>query len=422
MPLPWRHFTLFHWPNAFRAMRTRNYRVWAMGALVSNTGTWMQRTAQDWLVLAQLTRHDASALGFVMALQFAPQLLLFPLTGLAADRFDRRRFLIVTQSAMGALSLGLGLLTVAGVVRLWEVDAFAFLFGCATAFDGPARQTIVSNLVGDAQLANAVALNSTSFNAARMIGPAVAGLCIGTVGTGVAFLINGVSFAATILSLVMLRPREFHNAERAVRRRGGVREGFRYVAGRDDLRAVMLMLLVVGTFGMNFPIYISTMSVGVFHAGARVYGLLASTMAVGTVTGALLAANRETPRFEVLTAGAGIFGVMTAVAAVMPDAVLFGVALVGVGIAALTFVNTTNSLVQLATEPAMRGRVMALRLTVALGGTPVGAPVVGWVADRFGPRFALGVGAASGLVAALIGLRHMARAARLASVRQENET
>lgn len=390
-------------------MRTRNYRVWAIGSLVSNTGTWMQRTAQDWLVLAELTRHDAAALGLVMALQFAPQLLLFPLTGLAADRFDRRRFLILTQSAMGALSLALGLLTVAGVVRLWEVDTFAVLFGCATAFDGPARQTFASNLVDDARLANAVALNSTSFNAGRMIGPAAAGLCIGTVGTGAAFLVNGVSFAATIVSLALMRPAEFHNAERAVGRRGGVREGFRYVAGRGDLRSVMLMLLVVGTFGMNFPIYISTMSVGVFHAGARAYGLLASTMAVGTITGALLATRRETPRFGVLTAGAGVFGVMTAVAAVMPDTVLFGAALVGVGIAALTFLNTTNALVQLATTPAMRGRVMALRLTVALGGTPVGAPVVGWVADRFGPRLALGVGAASGLVAAAIGLRHMAR-------------
>jgi MFS family permease len=389
-----------------RSLRTFNYRLWAGGAFVSNVGTWMQRVAQDWLVLTQLTHHSASAVGVVMSLQFGPQLLLLPWTGLAADHLPKRKLLMVTQAAMGALALGLGALTVARVVRLWHVYVFAFLFGCASAFDAPVRQIFVSELVGDADLSNAVALNSTSFNSARMIGPAAAGFCIATLGTGWAFVINGISFGAVLCSLAGLRVHELHISARAARTAGGLVEGFHYVWRRQDLRAILVMLFLIGTFGLNFPIFISTMAVSVFHLGAERYGLLSSSMALGTVMGALLAARRERPHFRHLLASAALFGGGCLLAASMPNYRLFAGALVIVGISALTFTNGTNSFMQLESEPAMRGRVMAIRLALALGTTPIGAPIVGRVADSLGPRWALAVGGASGLVAALVALRY----------------
>ncbi|MFM0729990.1 MFS transporter [Paraburkholderia sediminicola] len=395
--------------GTFRSLRTFNYRVWASGAIVSNIGTWMQRTAQDWLVLTELTHHNATSVGIVMSLQFGPQLLLLPLTGYAADHFDRRKLLFVTQAAMGTLALGLGLLTVTGLVQLWQVYVFAGLLGCVTAFDSPARQTFVSDLVGEADLSNAVALNSTSFNAARMIGPAVAGLLIASVGTGWVFLINGLSFVAVLGSLRMLRISELNVKPRATRTRGSFVEGFKYVWTRPDLKAALLMMFLIGTFGLNFPIFISTMSVTAFHAGASQYGVLSSTMAIGSVTGALLSARRAKPRMALLLGAAAVFGVGCTVASLMPNYVLFGLALVVVGVATQTFNTSTNSLVQISTEPAMRGRVIAILLAIALGGTPLGAPVVGWIADRFGPRWALGVGAASGFAAAVVGLMYLVK-------------
>ena len=393
--------------STFRSLRGFNYRTWAVGAIVSNVGTWMQRTAQDWLVLTQLTHERASAVGVVMALQFGPQVLLLPLTGFAADHLDRRKLLFATQAAMGALALGLGLLTIAGVVRLWQVDVFAFLLGCVSAFDAPARQTFVSDLVSEADLSNAVALNSTSFNAARLIGPAAAGVLIAGVGTGWAFLVNAASFVAVLGSLALLRVHELRPADRAPRTRGSLADGFRYVWQRPDHRAVMLMLFLIGTFGLNFPIFIATMSVTVFHKGAGRYGLLTSIMAIGSVAGTLASARRARPRRSFLVAGAALFGLGLALAALMPSYWLFGAALVVVGASAQTFTTTANGAVQLATEPAMRGRVMAIFLAVALGGTPIGAPIVGWVADKLGPRWALSIGAAAGFAAALVGLRSL---------------
>lgn len=395
--------------GTFRALGGFNYRVWAGGALVSNVGTWMQRVAQDWLVLTQLTHNNATAVGVVMALQFGPQVLLLPLTGFAADHLDRRRLIMATQAAMGALALGLGLLTVTGLVRLWHVYVFAFLLGCASAFDSPARQTFVSELVGEADLANAVGLNSTSFNAARMIGPAIAGGLIAAVGEGWVFLINAASFGAVLGSLCLLRLGELHPMGRAPRARGSLAEGFRYVWNRPDLKAILLMLFLIGTFGLNFPIFISTMSVTVFHAGAGRYGLLTSIMAIGTVAGALLAARRARPRITHLFAGAAVFGFGLGLAALMPVYWLFGLALVVIGVSAQTFTTSTVSLVQLSTEPVMRGRVIAILLAVVLGGTAIGGPVVGWVADRFGPRFGLGLGAASGLAAAMVAAFYLAK-------------
>lgn len=398
--------------GTFRSLRGFNYRVWAAGAFVSNVGTWVQRTAQDWLVFTQLTQHDASAVGLVMALQFGPQLLLLPLTGFAADHFNQRRLLLVTQTTMGALALILGVLTVSGAVALWHVYVFAFLFGSAAAFDAPVRQTFVAELVPEKDLHNAVALNSTSFNAARMIGPAIAGLTIAAVGTGWAFLLNGASFAAVLVSLAFLQMGELRPVARAHRTRGSFTEGFRYVWRRPDLMAILVMLFLVGTFGLNFPIFISAMAVKVFHADAQGFGLLSSCMAIGTVLGALWSAGREQPRFTLLLGGAAVFGLGCTLAALAPGYWYFAAALVLTGVAALTLTNTSNSLMQLTTERAMRGRVMALRIGIALGGTPIGAPIVGWVADHLGPRWALGVGAAAGFAAAGVAVYALARRGR----------
>ena len=395
--------------GVFRSLRGFNYRVWAAGAFVSNIGTWVQRTGQDWLVFTQLTDHDASAVGLVMALQFGPQLLLLPWTGVAADHFNQRKLLIATQATMGSLALILGLLTVTGAVELWHVYIFAFLFGSAAAFDAPVRQTFVAELVGDADLHNAVALNSTSFNAARMIGPAIAGLTIAAVGTGWAFLINGASFAAVLASLACLRIAQLRPNARAHRVRGSFIEGIRYVWQRPDLMAMLVMLFLIGTFGLNFPIFISTMAIGVLHVDARGFGLLSSCMAIGTVAGALWSAGRDQPRFSLLLSGAVVFGIGCTLAAIAPGYWFFAAALVVIGVAALTLTNTSNSLMQLSTERAMRGRVMALRVAIALGGTPIGAPIVGWVADSYGPRWALAVGAAAGFAAAAVAVYALMR-------------
>lgn len=390
--------------GTFRSLLSPNYRIWAAGALVSNVGTWMQRTAQDWLVLTQLTPHNAAAVGIVMALQFGPQLLLLPWTGFAADHYDQRKLLIFTQAVMGLLALTLGVFTITGFVQLWHVYVFAFLSGCASAFDAPVRQIFVAELVGEKDLSNAIALNSTSFNMARMIGPAVAGVTIASVGTGWAFLLNGSSFFAVLASLFFLRVSSQHTKVRALRTKGSLTEGMRYVWARPDLKAILLMLFLIGTFGMNFPIFISTMAVTVFHADARGYGLLTSTLAIGTIAGALIAAGSERPRFKSLLTGAAVFGFGCVLAALAPNYWTFAIALVVIGVGAMTFSNTTNSLMQLTTEPAMRGRVIALRVAVALGGTPIGAPIVGWVADHLGPRWALVVGAVSGILAVGVAL------------------
>jgi MFS family permease len=289
------------------------------------------------------------------------------------------------------------------------VYVFAFVFGAAAALDAPVRQTFVGELVGDEHLSNAVALNSTSIFAGQMIGPAVAGLVIAKFGTGWAFLLNGLSFGAVLLSMSLLRVQELGRNARASRRTGGFVEGLRYVWARPDLRSIVVMLFLMGTFGFNFPVFISAMAVNVFHTDARGFGLLSSIMAIGTMSAALLAAGRGKPEFGTLLWGTGVFGVACTLAAFSPGYWWFAAALAVIGVSALTFTIATNSMMQLSTEPAMRGRVMATRVGVGLGGAAIGAPIVGWIANHLGPRWSLGTAAVSGVLAALVAARMMAK-------------
>ncbi|WP_132048937.1 MFS transporter [Curtobacterium sp. PhB136] len=393
----------------FRSLSGRNYRIWFAGALVSNVGTWMQRTAQDWIVLTQLTHNDAIAVGTTMALQFGPQLVLLPWTGLVADRFDRRRTLMLTQALMGLLGLGLGIMVVTNTATLLSLYGFALALGVVAAFDTPVRQAFVSDVVTGEHVANAVALNSASFNAARLIGPAVAGVLIAAIGSGWVFIINAASFAAVLCALRFVDPEQLAERVRAKRGKGQVVAGFKYVRTRPDIIVVLCMIFVVGTFGVNFPIFTSTMARVEFHKGAGEFGLLNSVMAIGSVLGALLSARRERPRMRLLVIASAGFGLACTAAAFAPTYWTFAIVLMFVGLASLTFMTTANALVQTTTAPAMRGRVMALYMAIFAGGTPIGAPIVGAIADAAGPRWAIGVGAASGFVALAIALVWLVR-------------
>ncbi|AMB59764.1 MFS transporter [Microterricola viridarii] len=387
----------------FRSLSNYNYRVWFIGALVSNVGAWMQATTQNWVVLTDLTDNDAVAVGTTMALQFGPQLLLVPITGLIADRFDRRTILFFTQSALMLLGIALGLLLLLGHAELWHLYVFALLLGIVNAIDGPARQTFVSDLVSEHNMANAVALNSASFNAARMIGPALAGFLIVLIGSGWVFIANAATFIAVLIALAMLNSSRLRRMPRAPRARGQFVEGFRYVAKRPDLIVVFVIVFLVGAFAMNFPIVSSTMAVE-FGRGAGEYGLLSSILAIGSLSGALLAARREKARFGVIIVAVGGLGVASLLSALMPSFWTFAFSLIFIGFSAVTMLTTANGFVQTTTEPAVRGRVMALYMAVLMGGTPVGAPIVGAVANAMGPRWALGVAAVAGVVGFAIGV------------------
>ena len=387
----------------FRSLRLFNYRIWFTGALISNVGAWMQSTALSWTVLTVLTENDATQVGINMALQFGPQLLLVPVSGLIADKYDRRKVLLVTQSAMGGLALILGVVVTAGLVELWHVQLFALAFGIVQAFDMPARQAFVSELVGQEDIANAVALNSASFHGARLIGPAVAGVLIALVFPGPVFLINALTFIAMIVALARIRTAELQPSPRGAKGFGDIVQGFRYVRKRGDLLIVFTMAFILGTFGLNFPIYISTMTSVEYRAGADTFGILSSAMAIGSVTGALMAARAARPRWTLIIGGLGLFALACAAAAVAPHIIVFGVTLVLAGFTAQLFMTNANSMVQLTSAPEVRGRVMALYGAVFMGGTPIGAPIVGWVADAWGPRAGILVAAGTCLVAFVIG-------------------
>jgi MFS family permease len=370
----------------FASLSVYNYRVFAAGALVSNTGTWMGRVAQDWLVLTQLTPHSSVALA-----------LFAPVSGMIADRFPKRRILFATQSALALTSLLTGVLVVTGTVQLWHIFVLAFVQGVAAALDNPARQTFVSEMVPHESLSNAVGLNSASFNAGRLIGPGVAGLVIAAVDTGPAFFLNTLSFVAVLFALARMRPGEL-NITPPHRGKGQIREGLRYVRGRPDIILIMALVFVLGTFGMNFQMTTALMATAVFHKGARAYGLLGSIMAVGSLSAALLSARRPNPRLRVLLTAYAAFAVAGAALALAPSYVWFAVLLIPVGLTALTVLTTANSMVQLSVAPAMRGRVMALYMAVFMGGTPLGSPLIGWIGSAWGPRWTILVGSlATGL-------------------------
>ncbi|MFE4408803.1 MFS transporter [Streptomyces sp. NPDC056821] len=384
--------------SMFSSLRVRNYRLFFLGQVVSNTGTWMQRIAQDWLVLS-LTGSSA-AVGITTALQFLPMLLFGLYGGVLVDRLPKRPTLLVTQSAMAVTGLALAVLTLTGQVQVWHVYLAAFAVGLATVVDNPARQSFVSEMVGPQQLQNAVSLNSANFQSARLVGPAVAGVMITGVGTGWAFLANGLSFVAPIVGLLLMRTRELHVVERAPRGKGQLREGLRYVAGRPELIWPIVLVGFIGTFGFNFPVWLSAYAEDVFHSGAGAYSLFNTVMAVGSLVGALLAARRGTARLRVLIAAAAAFGALEVVAALAPSYWLFALLMAPIGIFGLTVNVTANTAVQMGTDPAMRGRVMALFMMVFMGGTPLGAPLVGWITDAYGARLGFAVGGVVSLAAA----------------------
>jgi MFS family permease len=400
----------------FRSLRNPNYRRYAAGGVVSNTGTWMQRVAQDWLVL-QLTANSGLAIGITTGLQFLPFLLLSPLAGLVADRIPKRRLLQLTNIGMAAPALVLGLLAVTGTAQIWHVYVLALVLGVASAFDAPARQSFVSELVDGDDLTNAVGLNSASFNAARLVGPALAGVLIaalggGVVATGWVILANAVSYVAPVMTLRSLDARTLHTPEPMRREPGQIRAGVSYVLGRPDLMLILGIVFFAGTFGLNFQLTSALMATEVFDRGATEYGLLGTFLAVGSLTGSLVAARRTEVRMRLVVIAALAFGVLEMVAGLMPTYLTFALMTPLLGLSALTMITAANSFMQLHTDPLLRGRVMALYMMIFIGGTPLGAPLVGWVGEVAGARWTLLGGGAATVLGVLASALFFLRAER----------
>jgi len=389
--------------SSLRALRNRNYRLWVSGTVVSNTGTWVQRTSQDWLVLTVLTNHSGLATGITTGLQFAPLMVFSAHAGVLADRLPKRKVLMATQSVMCASALILGLLVVTHTVQLWHVFACAFLLGCGTALDNPSRQAFVSEVVPRRDVTSAVSLNSASMNIARLIGPGVAGLIIAEWGTGPGFLINAASFAAVLIALVRMRQADMYVSERLPRRPGQVREGLRYVRGRPDLILIFAVTGLVCTFAYNFQITNALMASSAFHRGPREYGLLGSAMAVGCLTAAFVNARRDRPRITLVIGSVAGLGAVMTLGALVPDYYLYAIALVPIGLCSITYINSANTSVQLTTEARFRGRVLALYVALQQGTSPLGAPLVGWLGSEFGARWSVIAGGVSGLLAGMCG-------------------
>ncbi|HEV3497382.1 MAG TPA: MFS transporter [Actinomycetes bacterium] len=378
----------------------RNFRLFLFGHLVSSTGTWMQQVGQDWLVL-RLT--DAPLpLGITLALQFAPMLAFGAWAGLVADRADKRRLLLATQTAMAVLALVLGTLTATGAVRLWMVYVLALLLGVATAFDMPARQAFVSEMVGPDRVVNAVGLNSASFNTARVLGPAVAGALIAVVGIAPAFFVNAVSYLAMIGGLLAMDPDRLYRRAAVERGRGQIRAGIRYVWATPVLRSTIVLVAVVGMLGLNYRVALPLLARFAFDGGPGVYGALAAVMAAGSVVGALAVARRGRPTRALLVGSVAAFGLLSFAAALAPSIVVEAAFLFPIGAASLAFVATANSTVQLASSPEMRGRVMSLFGLVLLGSGPPSGLLSGWMAGQFGPRSILILSGVSCVLAATV--------------------
>ena len=372
--------------------------------MISNTGSWMQRVAQDWLVL-ELTHGSGAALGITTGLQFLPLLLFSLWGGMVADRYSKRLILMVTQAAAGGLAVILGLLALTGAVQIWHVYALAFALGLVTVVDNPTRQAFAAEMVGRGGMPNAIALNSAVFNLARIAGPAVAGLVISAVGTPAAFLVNAASYGAVLISLKLMRPDELHVVQRLPRAKGQLREAMSYVKQRPTLWMPLVLIFFVSTFGMNFQVTNALMSRQVFHTGAGAFGLASAVFAAGALGGALLAARRGRPTMALLLVTSLAFSLLEIVTAMMPNFWAFLVLLVPTGLTLLSFTTAANSATQLGTSAEMRGRVMGLYLLLFLGGTPIGSPLAGWVAEVFGPRMSMITGGLISVVAtAVIGL------------------
>ncbi|WP_084252828.1 MFS transporter [Devriesea agamarum] len=388
--------------RTFASFSIFNYRVFFIGAFISNMGTWMARIGQDWLVLTKLTDHSASALGYVTALQFIPIAILAPFAGAMADRLPKRRLLIATQLLL-ALNAGiLWVLIVTGTVQLWHVYLLALMQGVISAVDNPTRQSFVPEMVPLRLVPNAVGLNSASFNGARLLGPGLAGLIIAAWGIAPDIGINALSFIAVIGSLLLMRPGDLTPAP-ARRGPGAIREGIAYVRHRPDIVVILFMVFMLGTFGLNFQITNALMATAVFGKGAGEYGLLGSIMAIGTLAAALIAARRTQPRLRLLLGALTGFTIGIIILGFAPTYTIYAIVLVPVGLCALTVMTCANASVQLACDPQVRGRVMALYMAIFLGGTPIGAPVIGWVGEYLGPRWTLFAGGiATGLTVVIV--------------------
>lgn len=376
----------------------------------------MQRVAQDWLVL-NLTHGSGTALGITTGLQFLPLLLFGLYGGVIADRFPKRRILMITQLAMGMLALVLGVLALTGSAQVWHVYALAFGLGVLTVVDNPTRQTFAVEMVGPNDLSNAIALNSAIFNTARILGPAIAGGLIAAIGTGPVFIVNAASYLAVLLGLYLMRDEELYIRPRVPRAKGQLREGLRYVRDRRDLVMLLIVLFFVAAFGMNFQMTTALMSREVFHSGAGSFGLASTMLAVGAVSGSLLSARRKRPRMRLMLIAAAAFGVLEIVSGAMPTYVLFLVALIPTGVALLTFNTTANAVMQLSVPSWMRGRVMGLYMLVFAGSSPIGAPLLGWLAEVFGPRSGLIIGGVVSLAAVTVVVAIMAPRSALNALR-----
>jgi MFS family permease len=389
----------------FRALQFRNYRLFFFGQIVSVSGTWMQSVAQAWLVL-KLTNSGA-ALGLVIAAQTLPVLVGGAWGGVIADRVDKRRLLVATQSAAALLALALGVLTLTGAVQLWMVAALAVGLGCVNLVDIPTRQAFVLEMVDRENLTNAVSLNSVVMNAGRVVGPALAGILIVTVGIGFAFIANAASYIAVIGSLIAIRGGDLHRAPRSPRTPGQLRQGLSYVWRTPALRTPLLMMALVGTFAYEFQVSLPLLARFTFDVGA-----MNSVMATGAVVGGLVTAARARPSGKRLAIAAGLFGGFLLLAAVAPNFPLALLLMAGAGAASIFFAAMANTSIQLAASPEMRGRVMALYAVAFMGSTPIGGPIVGWVGQVVDPRAALALGGVATLVAGLIGWRAMTRGSR----------
>ncbi|TMM35638.1 MAG: MFS transporter [Actinobacteria bacterium] len=391
--------------STFQSLQIRNYRLFATGQLISLIFGWVQITAQDWLVL-ELSHGSASALGVVTALQFAPMLLFTLYAGKLADRFDKRYLLIVANLLWFVLAALMGALVVSGAVLLWQVYVFAALWGVVTAVETPVRQSFVSELVGKPLLPNAMSLNAATFNTARILGPALAGLTIAALGTGTAFVVNAASYVFPVVALARLRAGELHRENRQVSAaEARVVDGLRYVWRRHDLLLPVVLILVVGMVGFNYQLTLPVLAKNVFHTGAATFGLLVTALAAGALMGALAGTRRRARPSAWLVLGAAIgYGALGTLAGFMPTYGLTALVMVPTGFAQIFLAQAANQRVQLGTDAEMRGRVMALYILAFLGTNPIGAPLVGWFAEVFGPRASIWAGGAISLAAALAAL------------------